>query len=691
MKKSVTLIAGSNATRMSLERQISETIPNIIINSFAIDEEKNIQIKDNVVILSSYALSKELQQKGIKLTNKNVIVAGRSISYDYIEEIVLIPENTEVLLVNDCKESSIECIENIKRLGINHIKIHPYYPNTKEKYDHIQIAITPGEVDKVPKHIKTIHNIETRIIDFFTITKIIYQLELFEENYEEASYKYLLKIVNIAKRLSKANNDLTNMNFHLNTVIGSLNKGYILYDHNGVIKVFNDKFKSIINIKQRFIVENKIENIFKQKNILDFLYEKEQCRIEEIKYNNKVINIEKIKLNDESLNLGIFECIREEKTISENLLEKGLVAKYSFDDIVGNSVRIKKSKDIASKLACSELTILIHGESGTGKELFASSIHRNSKRKNGPFLAVNFSALPEDLLESQLFGYEDGAFTGAKKGGKKGLFEEANGGTIFLDEIGDISMKVQTRLLRVLQEKEIMRVGSNKIIDVDVRIIAATNRDLEEMISKNEFREDLYYRLKMGYVSIPPLRERSVDITELVKYFIHCETKENIILDEDAFKILRNYNWLGNVRELKNAVSYMIAIRDTNCIGIDQLPEYILSKNKNNMFTKTNNNNKLQLIDFKKNHKVYDKKLEFILREIYELTKKGEVAGREKISIKSKEKGIDLSVSQVRTKLDKLEKLGYIEKSKGRNGTKLTEIGELILNGEYKVDYSLNG
>jgi transcriptional regulator with PAS, ATPase and Fis domain len=167
-----------------------------------------------------------------------------------------------------------------------------------------------------------------------------------------------------------------------------------------------------------------------------------------------------------------------------------------------------------------ELTILIHGESGTGKELFASGIHATSKRASGPFLAVDLGAFSDDLIESELFGYREGAFTGARKGGKPGLFELADGGTLFLDEIGNISPKVQKRLLRVLQEKEIMRVGGSEIIKVDVRIITATNEDLLEKTRERTFREDLYYRLKMGWLSIPALRERKVDIPLLVRRFL---------------------------------------------------------------------------------------------------------------------------------------------------------------------------
>lgn len=678
MKKSVTLIAGSEETRKTLEKEIIDIIKDININSFSIDEHEFFYIDDNIVILSSEEIKENLKNKGICIKDENIIVAKRTISYDYIDEVVAIPDNTKVLLVNDSKKSSIDCIKNMKDLGINHLDIYPYYPEIEKEYKDISIAITPGELDKIPEYVNTVYNITPRVFDLSTLITIMYKLELLQEFNKDVSYRYLLKIVNMAKRISNSNNHLRNINLHLNTVISGLNKGYLLYDNSGEIKVVNEKLKSIFDIKQKFIIGNKIEHIIKSKKVLNFLYNKGKNRLDSLEYFTKIINIEKVELDNKGLQMAIFECIYEKKNVNKDFLNKGFIAKYNFNDIIGQSRCIKKAKDISKKLASSDLTILIEGESGTGKELFASSIHNSSKRNGGPFLAVNFSALPEDLLESHLFGYEDGAFTGAKKGGKKGLFEEADGGTIFLDEIGDISKKLQTRLLRVLQEKEIMRVGGSKIINIDVRVIAATNKNLEKMVRDNEFREDLYYRLKMGYINIPPLRDRKEDIKYLIKHFIDCEANDNIKIDEDVFNILDKYEWFGNVRELKNMVSYIIAIRESNYININDLPEYILKKYKLN--NKINNINKE--IDTKNDY-FKNSEIKFILNEIYISNEIGEIIGRNKISERSKEIGIDMTISQVRTKLNKLESLGYIVKNKGKFGTKITEKGKLFLNGYF--------
>lgn len=237
-------------------------------------------------------------------------------------------------------------------------------------------------------------------------------------------------------------------------------------------------------------------------------------------------------------------------------------ARYNFSDIVGNSEVLNKTILRAKQIANSRSTILIYGETGTGKELFAQSIHNASERRDKPFVAINSGALPSSLVESCLFGYVDGAFTGAKKGGAPGAFEQADGGTIFLDEISEMELDTQAKILRVLQEQEVTRIGGRRPVRIDVRVLASTNKDLAKMVAENTFRSDLYYRLNVIQIKVPPLRERMSDIDLLVNHFI---LKYNVLLgkyilevSEDALDILRRYNWPGNVRELQNCVEYAI-------------------------------------------------------------------------------------------------------------------------------------
>ncbi len=258
-----------------------------------------------------------------------------------------------------------------------------------------------------------------------------------------------------------------------------------------------------------------------------------------------------------------------------------LEAKYTFDDIIGKSRAMIIAKEQAIKAASTPATVLLQGESGTGKELFAHAIHNHSSRRNRQFIRVNCSALTDTLLESELFGYESGAFTGASKKGRKGLFEEADRGTIFLDEIGMMSLNLQAKLLRVLQEKEIVRVGSNEPIEVDVRVISATNSNLEEAVKKGLFREDLYYRLYVIPIFIPPLRERKEDIPILVQNIIRKCNQEfgrNIKdVSEEVIDLLLNYSWPGNIRELENVLERAVINMKLkeDILRKNHLPEFI--------------------------------------------------------------------------------------------------------------------
>ena len=255
-----------------------------------------------------------------------------------------------------------------------------------------------------------------------------------------------------------------------------------------------------------------------------------------------------------------------------------------FEGILGNSDKIEKAKAIAKQVAKTSSSIFIWGESGTGKEVFSRAIHEQSGRK-GAFVPVNCSAIPAELFESEFFGYESGAFTGANKKGKSGIFELAKDGTVFLDEIADLPLNMQAKLLRVLQEKEVRRVGGEKTIKINPRIISATNKDLEKMVKEEKFREDLYYRLNVVEIKIPPLRERKEDIAILLHHFLDEMCRENgkprLTLSKEAYKILENYRWKGNIRELKNTVENMVVLSDSSIIEKDDIPNYIVESAKN--------------------------------------------------------------------------------------------------------------
>ncbi len=289
--------------------------------------------------------------------------------------------------------------------------------------------------------------------------------------------------------------------------------------------------------------------------------------------------IQKPFKHDELL-LTIQRAIGHRKLQEENLrLRDELGKKFSFESIIGKSQVMERVFDLIKATAPTRSTILIQGESGTGKELVARAIHQNSDRIHFPFITVNSGSLPPDLLESHLFGHVKGAFTGAVSQ-KQGLFEAANRGTIFFDEISSVNLETQAKLLRVMQEKEFMMLGGTKTIKVDVRVIAATNTDLENMILKKRFREDLYYRLNVIKIELPPLRERKEDIPLLIKHFLDMYSTENNRdcpeVTDDVMEILENYNWPGNIRELENLMERAVVISKSKVITRENLPSFLV-------------------------------------------------------------------------------------------------------------------
>ena len=300
---------------------------------------------------------------------------------------------------------------------------------------------------------------------------------------------------------------------------------------------------------------------------------------------NKVIAaVGQVKFTRNTLDIADrIKAMDDEVQYYRKELERYVGSKHSFQSMIGGSEPFKDAIRIAKKAAKSDMSVLLTGETGTGKEVFANAIHYASERKNRPIIRINCAAIPADLMESELFGYAEGSFTGAVKGGKKGKFELANGGTVFLDEIGDMPLTMQAKLLRVLQEKELEKVGSSETLPVDVRIISATNQNLEDMVRNGTFREDLYYRLNVIRVEIPSLRERIDDLELFVEAFLldlNDKYESKVNMSDEAMKVLKQYKWPGNIRELKNVIDRSYSLVDDDTITINELPKSILVKNK---------------------------------------------------------------------------------------------------------------
>lgn len=362
----------------------------------------------------------------------------------------------------------------------------------------------------------------------------------------------------------------------------SIQEGISAINKEGILVYANDSCCSILDKPKESILNQRADKLCKNRPILmDVLRTKKNIIDSEyfLKYNDRVIHLTSsgYPVFDDKGDLqgviDIFKSINRSRKLANSIAGKDAV--FEFSNIIGSGNQIIATIELAKRCALHNENVLIEGESGTGKELFAQSIHNYSNRKKEPFIAINCANLPNELVESELFGYEEGTFTGAIKGGKAGKFELANGGTLFLDEIGELPIQLQSKLLRAVEYKKINRIGSTRSINVDVKIIAATNRSIETMIRQDNFREDLYYRLKVLYLRIPPLRERIEDIIELSNYFfekIACKMGKGLeYIDDEAKEYLLSYNWPGNIRELENCIARTIFLCGANVITKEHL------------------------------------------------------------------------------------------------------------------------
>lgn len=401
-------------------------------------------------------------------------------------------------------------------------------------------------------------------------------------------YEQIAKELEITKKLETT----------LQTVLNTTFDGYVVINQEGIIDMINDTLCEFLQKPKETLLNHPVSHILPELKLEEILVKKRNDeKLEAIPIGNRRCLVKKFPIFKEGQLVGatakiIYKDLDQWKTVINHLnhLEKEVSyyrgslsliggTPFHLEDILTKNEEMIRNKHLANQVAPGFSNVLLLGESGTGKELFARGIHAASNRM-GTFVKVNCAAIPADLWESEFFGYADGAFTGAKRGGKPGKFELAHNGTIFLDEIGDMPLSMQVKLLRVLQEKEFERVGGTETISVNIRIIAATNKDLEELVAKKEFREDLYYRLNVIAIMIPPLRERKEDIpllsSSILSKFSHLMGLGQVKITEEAIKELTTYHWPGNVRELENVIERALNCLDHGLLDAQHLPEYIL-------------------------------------------------------------------------------------------------------------------
>lgn len=670
-KRTLLVVAKDYRTHSVFAKQINDFFQNRI----TILHESNASNTEEVdlVLASSPKVIEEW-----KIPSEKLIIARRAINISKMEELVSLPPDSRCLVVNNMLETSHETIELLRNLGFQFDMV-PYYPGCKQPIDGIYTAIYAEGAELVPRGMKKVVNMGIRPLDVSTIIELAVRLNVNVERANMYSARYIQEIIEHSRRFYQTLNRIKELNKHLDTILNTVHEGIITTDPNKSIIQINQAAKNILGIgdSNKDLVGKRIDEVLPWLTLPE---EKEQVDVNKIyavNHLNLVLNNTPITLEDEKIGVvtafqDVTNIQKVEQEVRKELRGKGLSSKYTIQDIIGKSALLKSTLDVLQKISATDKTVLILGENGTGKELFAHSIHSLSKRRNGPFLPVNFAGLPESLAESELFGYEGGSFTGAKKNGKPGLFELAHNGTLFLDEIGDASPSLQALLLRVLQEKQVMRIGGQQIIPIDVRIISATNRSLKDLVEEGKFRQDLYYRLFVLPLRVPSLRERREDIPLLVEHFVRENCLVRVDIEPTVMHRLINYQWPGNVRELNSVVQYMTSVMSGNTITDHDLPEQFRETEQEIRDTKKGNLEELEskgeLFSF------------FVILECLEQAKSRlECVGRGKIVEFAMRKGVPLTDQQVRHRMDSLKDLGYIFSGRKGQGSRITDKGLHLL------------
>ncbi len=662
--------------RQNIEKYMSRYA---VFVDYSISEVENMDaLEEEFVLVSAFNIFQRVRAK--ISDHSEIIVLSLSLGKEQMEPLKEIPGGTRALLVNFDNRSCMHTITCLYDAGLRDLDLYPYYG--EGDYDRtIKTAITPNEAHLVPEGIEKVYNVGESSVDMNCLYNIADKLGVYEEFASKEANEARKEYYYLNSSIDRLLNDKASMTDKLNTLLKLMNEGIIITDTAGKIYLTNEKANQLLSERSRILVGFHIQDVLPE---LDVSSTKE--KLIKTSSANLIASAVEVRSAEEVaghiITVTDFEEAEEKQHgMRSKLSETNHAARYHFDDILGESEAISRAVENARQLAASEGAVMITGESGTGKEMFAQSIHNGSSRRKYNFVAVNCAAIPGNLLESEMFGYEEGSFTGARKGGKTGFFELAHRGTIFLDEIGELPLQLQSKLLRVLEEKKVMRVGGGKNIDIDVRIISATNKDLFAMTQRGEFREDLYYRLNVLPLAIPPLRERREDILPIF-HALSAGMNTHMQLSPDAAKTLRAYSWRGNVRELRNVTEFL-ASKGKKYIETGDLPplrEHPACDGGRERIPRNRGDSNSSIIDKFILHEGREIELYFdVLRALSDSYEKGERYGRQKLMERVSRSGGVYTEGEIRKALSKLSAYGFVRTAKGRGGSAINGDGLRLL------------
>lgn len=662
---------------------------------------------ENVVLTTSFEAYKFIADAVGTEKIGDVIFAGITLSAAGLVKALGIAKGSDVIVYQNDYEIATRLCKTLTKLGVRDVTMTP--------------AGTMQGVDMTGKCVATTHDLYERVKNLDEVYDLGYpviDLETLLDIAEAFGIGGMLEKIDLMgapsnlvpiheglfKNLESHNRYISSADLLIKMIAGAV----ISVDNDGSITAINGRCEKQFGIEARYVVGKNGGEIFpfiyfsealeKHRSVEEYV-----CRYKD---EDLIVSVEpKTNAGKYYGAVAVVKKYREEEKrhhkLKADLLDRGYRAKYTFDEIVGESEIMKRAKDVAVRMAKSDSSVLVTGENGTGKEMFAQAIHNASSRASRQFVAVNCGAIPANLLESELFGYEEGAFTGAKKGGMAGIFEMASTGTLFLDEISEMDMSLQKKLLRVLQEMEVVRLGGNYVIPVNCRIIASSNRNLGIMVANGEFREDLYYRLRVLPLRVPSLRERKDDIPGLIDHFAE-EFGGHLEYSPSARNMIMAHQWWGNVRELRNCVEYLMNLGKDVVDSADVEGLLRTYPGRKDSFagapadgftggpnsgagtapaegrdpgdqggsgTDAGERGKLM-----REHGLSDDSV-FVLRVLDEAFSDNRRMGRRSIAVAAKESGLFIGEQRARVIAEDLEKKGLVKIGRGKAGTVITADG----------------
>ncbi|UQZ89417.1 hypothetical protein C4J81_09485 [Deltaproteobacteria bacterium Smac51] len=673
----------SSYLKANLERYFQ---PYAAINCYSTKEAELLDyIPGDLVLVSAFTIFQNVKHK-IR-PDSDMILASITINREGLTPLNELPAGTRALLCNIDYRTCMQVIAELYTAGYRNLELVPYHG--EGDYDRtIELAITPDEFHMVPSDMKRVIDIGQRVLDLNCIYDIAGHLGLGEEF---ASAELVgLRGGQINSGIERVLGEHQSMSERISVLLTLIPQGILVTNVTGRICLSNEKADRLLEKRSDVLAGFALGDVLPELNEFESQTKQDSAKqlIINVEGNNLVVAVTQIVISGEVKGTVItLDNFEERENIQHDIRSRlskvDHFARYHFDDIVGKSRAIRETMATARRIARSDGSILIAGESGTGKEVFAQSIHNESPRRDYNFVAVNCAAIPENLLESEMFGYEEGSFTGARKGGRAGYFELSHRGTIFLDEIAELPLQLQSKLLRVIEERKIIKIGSQKVVDVDVRIIAATNRDLFELMEKGLFREDLYYRLNVLPLRLPPLRDRSEDVLLLIEHFQKLQ-KLNFNLSPECAGRLCGDPWRGNIRELRNIVEYLGSL-DKPVITEADLPDRVQRPRKPAALARPDQTGFLpgEETPLVKSFLLKEgRRLElfiFILRELSAALDRGERLGRRSLLEASDRNRRGFTEAEIRGALKRLDEYGFVYLGQGRGGSRISRAGEIFL------------